>query len=72
MPETMSIKGSCESCGFAYKGTISVGKDGEFPSIKCPNCREETHNFDEAGIVDANDKVENYNLDYKESVFESV
>jgi hypothetical protein len=70
--KTADIKGSCEHCGFAYKGTISLGTDGAFPDIKCPNCHEETQNFDEDSIIDENDKTEHYNLDYKESVFETV
>jgi len=63
------IKGSCEHCGFAYKGIIIPGADGDFPNIKCPNCHQETHNFDEASIVDERDKVEHYDLDYKENLY---
>jgi len=44
----------------------------EISEYKSPNCHQETHNFDEASIVDERDKVEHYDLDYKESVFEIV
>ena len=68
---TWKIKGSCEYCGFAYKGTIST-KEIYFPQIKCPSCHEETQNFDEAYAVDALDKEEGTDFDYKESVFEII
>jgi hypothetical protein len=65
---TWKIKGSCENCGFAYKGTISA-EGASFPDIKCPNCHKVTQNFDEAVEVDRFDKEEGSALDYKESVF---
>ena len=70
--KTWKIKGLCEYCGFAYKGTISNSKEVYFPIIKCPNCHTESQNFDEAYAVDALNKVEGTVLDYKESVFEIV
>ncbi len=68
---TWNIKGLCESCGFAYKGTIS-SNDSAFPRLKCPNCHKETSNFNEAHDVDHLNKVENSTPDYKESVFEVI
>jgi uncharacterized Zn finger protein len=55
--ETMNIKGSCESCGFAYEGTIALN-DKSFPEIKCPKCGQVTNNFDDAVTVEENDRAE--------------
>ena len=66
-----NIKGSCENCGFAYKGRIS-SNDTSFPVIKCPKCHKVTENFDEAHIVDKNDQAEGSTLKYEESVFETI
>jgi hypothetical protein len=71
MKQTTQIKGSCEHCGFAYTGTVSL-KDGAFAEIKCPNCHQVTHNFDEAVVVAELDKKEGNALDYKQSVIEMV
>ena len=68
---TWKIKGSCENCGFAYKGTIS-SKETFFPEIKCPNCHKATQNFDEEYAINHLEKVEGYALNYKESKFEIV
>lgn len=57
-------------CGFAYKGIIP-NNNGSFATIKCPNCGQETHNFDESYAVDELDKAENITLDYQESEFET-
>ena len=54
---TWYIKGLCEECGFAYKGTIS-SKDTSFPEIRCQNCHHETINFDESYVIDKNNKDE--------------
>lgn len=68
---TWNIKGSCENCGFVYKGTVS-SIDSYFPRIKCPACNIETLNFDEANEVNKLDKSELAELPYKESVFEII
>ena len=68
---TWKIKGMCEYCGFAFKGTIS-SDETYFPAIKCPNCHKETQNFDEDYAIDALNKVEGTHLDYKESELEIV
>ena len=68
MNNTYEIKGNCEHCGFAYKGIIPA-IDGAFAPIACPKCGKQTENFDEASIIDENDKTEHYGLDYKESKF---
>lgn len=62
------IKGSCESCGFDYTGSVKL-VDKSFPDIKCPKCGKETQNFDDASEVDANDKYEGRKVDYKKVVF---
>jgi phage FluMu protein Com len=67
----MQIKGLCENCGFTYEGTIE-SRDGSFVDIKCPNCHEVTHNFDENRAVDELNKAEGNKIDYKASVFEIV
>ena len=68
---TWLIKGSCEHCGFAYKGRI--GSDTtSYPLIKCPHCGEITYNFDDEKTVDANDKEEGYSYTYVESEFETA
>lgn len=64
-----TIKGMCENCAFRYKGTVQL-IDGVFPSIKCPRCHQETHNFDDEKAVDAQDKYEGRTAYYQESVFE--
>jgi hypothetical protein len=69
MNETDEIKGSCEHCGFAFKGTLEV----PFSPIKCPRCGEQTNNFDHATEVDARDKEEHYALAYKDvEKFETI
>lgn len=68
---TWTIKGQCEYCGFAFKGTIS-SKETFFPAIKCPTCHEETQNFDENHAINAINKYEGTILDYKESQLEVV
>lgn len=70
---TYEIKGQCEECGFAYKGTIGTDVDGSsFARIKCPSCGEETYNFDTADMVEIRDKEDGHNLSYKQSTFETV
>lgn len=69
---TWNIKGFCENCGFAYKGTISSWKDGSFPNIACPKCHKRTDNFNESHIVDNLNKQEASIPDYKESVLEII
>jgi len=66
-----SIKGTCENCGFAYKGSIGSDKT-VFPVIHCPACHEATYNFDEETTVDRNDIVEAHMVDHKETVFDVV
>ena len=68
MKEKEEIKGSCENCGFAYKGTVTLN-NGSFPNILCPQCKKETCNFDDASSVDHLEKTEGYKLDYTESQF---
>jgi len=68
METTFKIKGSCEHCGFAYKGEIPATNDSY--EILCPKCHEATQNYDEADIVDKNDKAEGYEFDYAETTFE--
>lgn len=71
MENTYTIKGSCENCGFAYKGTIP-SIEGSFAEIKCPKCGKHTQNFDEASAIDDLEKAEGYKLDYQESQFEVI
>ena len=68
MEMTFKIKGSCEHCGFAYKGEIPATNDSY--EILCPKCHEATHNHDETDIVDKNDKAEGCEFDYAETTFE--
>lgn len=63
-----TIKGSCEHCGFDYTGEVKL-KDGSFPDIKCPGCGKETHNFDSAAEVEANDAFEGRGVHYVTSTF---
>lgn len=65
------IKGICEYCGFAYKGTVTFKYD-LFPDIKCPNCQELTFNLGESDEVDKLNESEGYVPDYTESKFEVV
>jgi hypothetical protein len=60
---TYDIKGSCESCGYAYMGKLdhTVAE-----SVACPSCGKETMNFDDASIVDERDKTEHHGLTYNE------
>ncbi len=46
------IKGQCENCGCNFEGELTETGHG----VICPVCKETTNNFDEAHIVDANDK----------------
>lgn len=61
MQET--IKGSCEHCGFAFEGKVTLVQ-GSFPTLNCPKCGKETENFDSADEVDERNKVEKYGLVY--------
>lgn len=58
------IKGSCEHCGFAFKGEVK-----EMGELVCPNCKKVTQNFDEAYVIDGLEKAEGYKLDYQEVSF---
>jgi hypothetical protein len=68
---TWNITGSCEHCGFAYKGRIS-SNDGAYPTIRCPNCHKETQNFGDEKSVDRLNREDGSTLSYKESQFETV
>jgi len=61
----------CEECGYAYKGEPPYN-GGVFPLIKCPSCKRETHNFDEAHVIEELEKTEGFHFDYVESEFEVV
>ena len=56
--KTELIKGSCETCGYAYEGEAEVDSEGGVKTIKCPQCHEVTYNNDLAAQVDENDKAE--------------
>jgi hypothetical protein len=68
---TWEIKGSCEYCGYLYKGTITA-KDASFPVIKCPSCHRVTDNFEEADDVERLNASEGVTLDYTLSSFETA
>lgn len=68
----VEIKGSCENCGFAYKGLVETDK-GVFRRIKCPSCKEETMNFDDSKAIAELDKAEGLEgIAYKQSTFEYI
>src|SRR5579872_2306908 len=70
---SISIKGACEHCGFAYKGDFPK-QNGRvmFFLIKCPKCGLRTDNFDETYLIDRLEKIEGFHFDYAESVFEII
>lgn len=71
--KTYDIKGLCEYCGFAYKGTIGTEADGvSFARIECPNCGKETENFDEAHEIDELDVTEGNTPSYVHSEFKAI
>jgi hypothetical protein len=71
MEKTLAVKGACENCGFAYKGTVGT-PDGAIPDIQCPSCGQVTNNNDEAYAVDALDKAEGVNIAYTQSTLKAV
>jgi hypothetical protein len=52
-------------------GTIGSETHG-FPIVRCPNCHEETYNFDDFQTVEANDREEGGHYHYNESIIEVV
>jgi hypothetical protein len=68
---TWSVKGLCESCGFAYQGIID-SENGSFPKVKCPACHKETSNFDESSVVDKRNSEESSTPNYQESTLEVI
>lgn len=69
--EVVQIKGCCEQCGFPYKGGLTLDK-GAFPLIRCPKCGSRTSNFDDAQIVEEQEKAEDFHFDYVDSTFEVI
>lgn len=63
---TWNIKGLCENCGLAYKGSISSESE-VFPTVSCSQCKKQTENFDEESVVDELNKYEGSTPDYKTS-----
>ena len=56
------IEWVCVGCG--------VKLENPAQGMLCPNCHQETQNFEEADVVDEQDKNEDSIPDYQESVFE--
>lgn len=54
-PKLYHIKGICENCGYHYEGKANLEKP-----IKCPKCKEETNNNDEADAVNDLNIAEGY------------
>ena len=68
---TNEIKGTCEWCGFAYKGSPNGDKDG-FSYVTCPDCGLQSQNFDQSYVIDELDKAEGHDFDYQDSEIEII
>lgn len=65
----VEIKGQCENCGEGFKGKVSQGYIDKNEGSVRHTCGQLTQNWDEAYVVDALNKEEGTQIEYKEVVF---